>query len=103
MTWEAAEPETTRKKSEFVVSLIPEIVTTPAAENDNFPVIDIVGVAPDPGHETILTPAISVTSSVTDVRRKIVSPEVATASAAAKVECVALATEVASTMNLQGP
>ena len=43
-TTEFAEPETTRKKSEFVISCMLDIVTTPAAVIVSFPVILTLGV-----------------------------------------------------------
>jgi hypothetical protein len=67
-----------------VTKRIPEIVDVPAAVIVKVPVIE--GVFEDPAAQlTIFTPGVIVTFSVTEVLKKIVSPALAAAIAAARV------------------
>jgi len=77
-------------------------VTVPADANDNFPVIETVGVSELPVNVDMLTPALSVTSSVTESLKNIVSPLDAAVNAEESVVWVPFAAEVA-TMNFAGP
>src|SRR5580693_795519 len=73
--------------AEFVINSRPEIVLVPAPVIVSVPVIEGVFAEP-PDHAVIFTPGVIVTFSVTDVMRKIVSPEDAADMAVAKVVCV---------------
>lgn len=97
----ADEPPTERMLSELVISVIPEIVDVPAPVIVILPVIEGVFTA-DPSQAARLTPIVSVTFSVTESRRKIVSPAEASAIAEANVIWLPFAGSVA-TISLATP
>jgi len=77
-------PDITITLSEFVTRRTLEIVLVPVPETVIFPVMEGTLAAPLPS-PAILTPAVSVMFSVTESLKRIVSPALATAFAAAKV------------------
>ncbi len=101
MTIEAAEPVTARNSAPLEARRMPLILQVPAAVIVSVPLI--VGVlSVPPVHAEILTPAVRVTFSVTESRKKIVSPETASAIAPTNVVWVPFAAEVA-TIRCAGP
>jgi hypothetical protein len=91
----SADPVTAIITAEFVTSRIPLILQVPAVVIVSVPVIVGVFRVP-PVQAAILTPAVSVTFSVTESLRKIVSPDTASAIAPARVVCVPFAALVAT-------